>query len=220
MIELNHISKVFGSEKKETLVNALTDISLKIEDGEFVSVIGKSGSGKTTLLNVMGTLLKPTSGQMLIDGMDPKNLSQDKIARFRNEHIGFVYQAYLLEESLSAVENVALPLMIGGESPKKALLHAEEMLEKVGLLDRRKHKPEELSGGEKQRVAIARAMIKDPSLILADEPTGNLDEETGRSVMAWLRELTKGKKFIMVTHDKDLAMQADRQIQIKDGRLC
>lgn len=220
MIELKNISKIYGSEKKDTFVKALTDIDLTIEDKESVSIIGKSGSGKTTLLNIIGTLIKPTSGHIIIDGIDMAELSLDKLAVFRNEHIGFVYQAYMLEGSLTATENVALPLMISGEAPKKAFIKAEEMLEKVGLFERRKHKPDELSGGEKQRIAIARAMIKDPSLILADEPTGNLDEETGRMIMKWLKELTKEKKFIMVTHDNELASLADRQIRIKDGRIC
>lgn len=220
MIEIHDLCKTFGNDKDDTRVQALRGIDLNIEDGEFVSIIGKSGSGKTTLLNVIGTLLQPTSGTVHIDGKNIAAMSTGELAKFRNDHIGFVYQSYMLEDSLSAVENVALPLLIKGEKPAKAMLKATDMLEKVGLLGRKKHKPKEMSGGEKQRVAIARAMINDPTLILADEPTGNLDEETGRNIMTWLRELTAGKMFLMVTHDKELAMTADRQVRIKDGRIC
>lgn len=217
MIQLNNITKVYHTEK--TKVNALNGINLVIPDRTFISICGKSGSGKSTLLNMISGADKPSSGTVLIDGEDINQLSDKKLSDIRNNKIGFVFQSFLLEPSLTALENVELPLILRKIPKEQRREISYEMLKKVGLGDRTKHKPAELSGGEKQRVSIARALSISPKILIADEPTGNLDEETGTQIMDMVKELTSDCTFILVTHDNTLAKLAKMQITIKDGRI-
>jgi putative ABC transport system ATP-binding protein len=201
----------------QSVVHALRGVSLVIERGEVVTVVGPSGSGKTTLLGLLGGLDTPTSGRILVSGIDITHLSEGKLATIRNRQIGFVFQSFNLIPTLTALENVALPIQFG--RGKNAMARASDLLRAIGLADRLGHKPSQLSGGEQQRVAIARALANDPAIILADEPTGNLDSANGAHIMRQLLDLrtTLGKTVILVTHDPHIAGQADRTIQLRDG---
>ncbi len=201
----------------QSVVHALRGVSLVIERGEVVTVVGPSGSGKTTLLGLLGGLDTPSSGRILVSGIDITHLSEGKLATIRNRQIGFVFQSFNLIPTLTALENVALPIQFG--RGKNALARASDLLRAIGLADRLGHKPSQLSGGEQQRVAIARALANDPAIILADEPTGNLDSANGEHIMRQLLDLrtTLGKTVILVTHDPHIAGQADRTIQLRDG---
>lgn len=207
--------------KKYATVTVVNDVSLQVGKGEIVSVTGPSGAGKSTLLHLLGGLDKPDTGSVLINGTDMLQLPSRKQARFRNEHIGFVFQFHHLMPEFSAVENVSMPLWIGGMGKKEAATRAEEMLGIVGLSHRLNNKPSELSGGEQQRVAIARALVTRPSIIMADEPTGNLDTENAHLVHRLFLDLRQqlGQTFIMITHNEALAALTDRTLMMQDGRI-
>lgn len=216
MIQLNNINKVYTTEEIETV--ALNNINIEIEKNEFVSVMGPSGCGKSTMLNIMGLLDKPSEGSITIDNTDLSSYSGKKLARFRNHKLGFIFQSFHLINDLSVVDNVELPLLYRkGVSGKERRRLAKEALERVGLSARLKHYPTQLSGGQKQRVAIARAIIGKPEIILADEPTGNLDSHMGNEVMDILMELNKDTTIVMVTHDEILAKKTNRIIHLFDG---
>ncbi len=215
MIEVKNIVKRFGS------LEVLHSVSLDIADGEIVSIVGASGAGKSTLLQIMGSLLSADSGEVIIDGVELSTLSEDKLSDFRNRHIGFIFQSYHLLPEFTAVENVMMPMLIAGGKRSDALARALELLEMVGMSHRVEHKPEALSGGEQQRVAIARALINRPSVVLADEPTGNLDTATRDEIQRLFVELRDrtGQTFVIVTHDVALAESSDRTIRMSDGRI-
>ena len=216
MIELDNITKIYSMGKVE--VPALQGIDLKIERGEMVAIIGASGSGKSTLMNIIGFLDKPTLGRYMLDGTDVSRLSDNRLADMRNREIGFVFQTYNLLPRASALANVELPLIYGGGGQKRQ--RAMEALEKVGLEARAGHKPTELSGGEQQRVAIARALVNSPTLILADEPTGNLDSASTTEIVSIFNRLHKeGITVIIVTHEKDIADKTQRIIRLLDGKV-
>ena len=218
MIKLEHIFKVY--EMGTNKVYALDDVSLHICEHEFVSIIGPSGSGKSTLMNMLGCLDTPTQGKYLLDGIDVSKKHDDELAEIRNKKIGFVFQGFNLLPKLTAIENVELPLIYSSVSAKERHRRAKEALDKVGLGGRIDHKPTELSGGQQQRVAIARALITNPPIILADEPTGNLDSQSGKEVMEIFKNLNNnGNTIILITHDSDVAAQAKRIIRIQDGKL-
>jgi lipoprotein-releasing system ATP-binding protein len=214
------LSKSYFQGSIETKV--LDGLDLSVEAGELVAIVGSSGCGKSTFLHIAGALDSPSSGQVIINGVDIHTLSEKKRAKFRNKHIGFIYQFHHLMMEFSAEENVAMPLLIRGDSPKEALASAREMLKQVGLSHRFEHRPSALSGGERQRVAIARALVTKPSLILADEPTGNLDFDTAEQIYQLLRDLNKtvNTSFVIVTHDLILAARMDRQLRLAHGRLA
>lgn len=225
MIDLEQVSRVYVVGKGSGLfqeVIALKDLSLHIESGEFVAITGTSGSGKSTLLNILGCLDRPTSGSYRLDGLEVSGLSDAALARVRNQKIGFVFQSYNLLPRHTALDNVALPLIYGGVSRKARRRRAEVELERVQLKDRSHHRPNELSGGQSQRVAIARALIQNPSILLADEPTGNLDSRTGREIISIFHELnvSRGVTVIMVTHDPVVAAAARRVIRLADGEIA
>ncbi len=203
-------------------VYALQNVNLKIRRGEFLAVVGPSGSGKSTLLNLLGTLDKPTSGKVFIDGVDTSKLDGGALARLRNEKIGFVFQAYNLINRTSVLRNLELPAMVLGIPPEERRRRALELLELMGLSDKANRKPVELSGGEQQRVAIARALMNRPALVLADEPTGNLDSKTGRGIFELLRRLCReqGATVVVVTHNLELASTTDRIIHLRDGKIA
>lgn len=216
MIALKNITKVYHMGKVE--VNALRGITLSIAKGEMVAIIGASGSGKSTLLNVVGLLDRPTSGRYLFDGTDVSQLNDNQLAEMRNQKLGFVFQDFNLLPRATALANVELPLIYGGKRHRREL--ATEALERVGLGERIKHKPTELSGGEQQRVAIARALVNNPSIILADEPTGELDTHSSAEIMSIFRKLHQESiTIILITHEVDIAAQAQRTIRLQDGRI-
>jgi len=219
MIRAEHLSKVYRMGKIE--VPALRDVSLEIEEGEFLAIVGPSGSGKSTLLNMLGCLDKPTSGAVFIGGVNTASLSENELAEIRREKIGFIFQQFNLIHSLTALENVALPMFFAGVKSDARIKRAAELLAKVGLRERMHHKPSELSGGQQQRVAIARALSNNPAVIIGDEPTGNVDSETGDAIMGILEGLNRneGRTIIVVTHDTEIAAHAPRVIRMKDGRL-
>lgn len=204
----------------DTVFKALRGVDLEVEEGEFVALMGPSGSGKSTLLTIIGGLTRPTAGQVLIDGIDVYGLSLEKQADFRREYIGFVFQQFQLLPYLTAQENVELPLLVSGTAPQARAKKAREVLARVGLEGKEHHLPNQLSGGEQQRVGIARALVNDPLLLLADEPTGNLDSRTGEEVMHLFEELNhQGLTIIMVTHNPENAAYAQRLLNLKDGLL-
>lgn len=216
MIKLENLCKKYGDG--DTAVEALKDVNIEIENGKMTAIIGKSGSGKTTLMNIIGALDSPTSGKIIINGKDISELNSNELAKYRNKSIGFVFQSYYLEPTFSVLENVCMPLTIAGIDKKNRELKGTEVIQKLGLLDKSKKKANQLSGGQKQRVSIARALVNDPDIILADEPTGNLDSENGIEVMKILRNIVSmGKTVIIVTHDMDNAKLADNLIEIIDG---
>lgn len=219
MIKLENVTKIYKGKSEGSSVIALDSVSLTIPDGAFVSITGRSGSGKSTLLHMLGGVDRPTSGAVFIDGQDISNISDRDLSLIRNRKIGFVFQAFLLEPSLSAIENVELPLLIRGISGKKAMQMARDMLEKVGLEHRVFHRPSEMSGGEKQRVSIARALVTEPQILLADEPTGNLDEKTGKEILNLMRRLSENRTFVLVTHEIAEAESAPVQVVMKDGKI-
>jgi len=218
IIETKNLCKSFqvGSEK----VQALKGVDLAVQKGEFLSIMGPSGSGKTTLMNIIGCLDTPTSGTYHLNNKLVNELDDDELAMIRNKEIGFVFQSFHLLARNSALSNVLLPLKYAGKKETEAQIMAEEVLKKVGLTNRMNHSPSELSGGQQQRVAIARALVNNPSIIFADEPTGNLDTQTGNDVMNLFKELNKlGQTIILITHEEDIAMQSKRIINIKDGLI-
>src|SRR5512147_1119760 len=215
MIEIEQVTKVY--QMGETEVRALNGISLKIDDGEWAAITGPSGSGKSTLMAILGCLDSPTSGSYRLDGLDVAQMRDDQLAAVRNQKIGFVFQQFNLLARTSALENVELPLLYSSQNHRRD--RAKAALEAVGLKDRMDHRPNELSGGQQQRVAIARALVTEPSILLADEPTGNLDSKTGKEIMTLFSDLhrTRGITVIFVTHDPAIAANAQRVIHIKDG---
>ena len=218
MIEFNDIAKSFTSGAIQTEV--LKGVSFKVDKGEFVSIMAPSGTGKTTLLNVLGCLMKATSGSYLFEGHDIETLNDDQLSEIRNKKIGFVFQTFNLLEKTSALDNVLLPLVYSDTYPADASKKAAGLLETVGLKERINYKPNELSGGQQQRVAIARALINDPAVILADEPTGNLDSASAKEIMEIFKSLhSQGRTIIVVTHDNSIARQAGRAIYLKDGKV-
>ncbi|MDP7323398.1 MAG: ABC transporter ATP-binding protein [Candidatus Woesearchaeota archaeon] len=219
IIKLENVWKIYEIGKVK--VAALRGLSLDIKKGEFVSIMGPSGSGKSTAVNMVGCLDIPSKGKVLLDGRDISELRESDLAQIRGVKIGFIFQQFNLINTLSAMQNVMLPMMFQGKDEEARIARAKELLNIVELGDRMHHKPTELSGGQQQRVAIARSLSNDPEVILADEPTGNLDSKTGVSVMAFLKKLHReeGKTIIMVTHDTDVAKFADRTAYLKDGKL-
>lgn len=219
LLKASQISKTYREGGLSTPV--LHDVSLEVLKGEMLAVVGSSGSGKSTLMHILGLLDRPDSGTLLCEGDDLLKLSRRKAAHYRNEHMGFVYQFHHLLAEFSALENVAMPLLIAGETVAKARAAASECLSNVGLAHRLQHRPSELSGGERQRVAIARAIVHQPRLVLADEPTGNLDYETGLKIYQLLRELNQNSStsFMVVTHDLVLAEKMDRQLVLRNGQV-
>ena len=218
MVILENVTKIYKMGSEE--IKALDDLSLEIRDGEILVVMGPSGSGKSTFLHLVGCLDRPTSGKILIDGKDISNLRERELARIRNRTIGFVFQQFNLLPRLTALENVELPMIYAGIPKRKRVERAKKLLEMVGLSDRMKHRPSQLSGGQQQRVAIARALANDPKIILADEPTGNLDTKSGEVVINILRDLNrKGLTIVIVTHDPDITIIAHRVIHLKDGKI-
>ena len=215
MITLKNITKSFGT------LQVLKGIDLQIEKGEVVSIVGPSGAGKTTLLQIMGTLDTPDTGSVLIGDTDVTQLSQKEMARFRNQHLGFVFQFHQLLPEFTALENVMIPALIANRSQKETKERAKELLDFLGLSDRAEHKPNELSGGEKQRVAVARALMNKPSVILADEPSGSLDSKNKAELHQLFFDLRDqlGQTFVIVTHDEALAVLTDRTIHLKDGMI-
>jgi putative ABC transport system ATP-binding protein len=219
LITLDRVSRVYRMGPVE--VPALADVSLRIQSGEFVAIVGPSGSGKSTMMNIVGCLDRPTHGSYHLAGASVAELDDDSLARLRSRTIGFVFQSYNLLPRTSALENVATPLLYQGVRRAERLRRARATLERLGLGDRVDHEPTELSGGQQQRVAIARALVTEPALLLADEPTGNLDSHAGAEVTALLRELHRaGRTVVLITHDIDVAATADRQIHLLDGRLA
>ena len=218
MIEMRAIKKVYDTGR--VAVEALKGVDLDIDRNEYVAIVGPSGSGKSTLMNLLGCLDTPSSGLYRLSGETVGGLDRNRLAEIRNRHIGFVFQNFNLLPYASALENVELPLLFGGVGAKERRARAQEMLEKVGLAERMDHKPTELSGGQMQRVAIARALVNRPSLVLADEPTGNLDTSSGHGIVGLFRELhAAGQTIVMITHDMALARLASRVVQIRDGEI-
>jgi len=224
-VDENEIIKLEGIKRHfrigTVLVKALRNIDLSIQKNEFVALMGPSGSGKSTLMNLLGCLDTPTSGRYLLNGTDASSLSDNQLAEIRNNEIGFVFQTFNLLPRASALDNVILPLIYAGYKKSDREKRALEVLDHVELSDRVKHKPNELSGGQRQRVAIARALVNKPSILLADEPTGNLDSKTSMEIMALLREIhQKGNTIIIVTHEEDIALHAHRIVRLIDGKIA
>lgn len=216
IIDLQHIQRFYkmGNE----IVKALRDLSLQINKNEYVALMGPSGSGKSTLMNIMGCLDSPTSGTYILNNLDVSAMQDTELAEVRNKQIGFIFQTFNLLPKLSALENVALPLIYAGVGKRDRLEKAEKILASVGLADRMHHRPNELSGGQRQRVAVARALVNDPAIILADEPTGNLDTKTSIEIMGLFQEIhEKGNTVIIVTHEPDIALHAKRIVKLRDG---
>lgn len=219
MIELKNICKTYIMGQNQ--VNALSDVSMSIKQHEFVAIVGPSGSGKSTLMNMIGCLDTPTSGSYILDGHEISNMNDNELAEIRNTRIGFIFQGFNLLQKLTAIENVELPLIYQGTGARERHRRSVEALEAVGLGDRVHHRPSELSGGQQQRVAIARALVSNPPIILADEPTGNLDSKSGTEIMKMMKELHRnGNTIILITHDNNIAMQAKRVIRISDGQIA
>jgi putative ABC transport system ATP-binding protein len=218
LISLDHVSRVY--DMGHVQVPALVDVSLEVHPGEFVAIIGPSGSGKTTMMNLLGCLDRPSDGQYHLAGTAVGELDDDGLARLRSRTIGFVFQSYNLLPRTTALDNVATPLLYQGVSRHERTARATAALERLGLGDRIHHEPSELSGGQQQRVAVARALVTEPALILADEPTGNLDSHSGAEVMNLFHELNAaGRTIVLITHDTDVAAAASRQIHLRDGRV-
>lgn len=215
MIELDNITRSFGT------LQVLKGISLKVDRGEIVSITGPSGAGKTTLLQIMGSLDKPDSGSVIYNGQDITRMNEKEISAFRNKHIGFVFQFHQLLPEFTALENITIPMLIGGSNMRQATAKAKELLELMGLADRADHKPSELSGGEKQRIAVARALANQPDVILADEPSGSLDTKNKEELHKLFFNLRDqlGQTFVIVTHDESLAAMTDRTIHLLDGAI-
>lgn len=218
VLELKNVVKSY--QMGERTLNALEDLSLTILENDFISIVGPSGSGKSTLLHILGLLDSPTSGKVYVDGIETSKLDDDSKAKVRGKKIGFVFQTFNLIPSLTALENVALPMSIYGVSKKEREAHASKILGKLGMETRLHHFPNQLSGGQRQRVAIARSLVNTPEIILADEPTGNLDSKTGAEVLGILSDLHKeGKTIVIITHDNSITRVTKRTIRIKDGRM-
>ena len=218
IINVKNIKKAYTVGTQE--VHALRGIDLSVEKGEFMAIMGPSGSGKTTLMNIIGCLDTPSSGSYELNGTSVSSLEDDELANIRNKEIGFVFQSFNLLAKNSTLDNVMLPLKYAGFNKNEAILKAKEVIERVGLIDRLDHTPAELSGGQQQRVAIARALVNNPSIIFADEPTGNLDSKTGEEVMGLFKELnSNGQTIILITHEDSIAQQSNRVITIMDGLI-
>lgn len=219
MIELKNISKIYMMGKNQ--VNALSDVTISIRLHEFAAIVGPSGSGKSTLMNIIGCLDTPTSGSYILDGHEISRMGDNDLAEIRNTRLGFIFQGFNLLQRLTAIENVELPLVYQGKSSKERHRRSVEALEAVGLGERVHHRPTELSGGQQQRVAIARALVSNPPIILADEPTGNLDSKSGAEIMKLMKELhANGNTIVLITHDNNIAQQAKRVIRISDGQIA
>lgn len=216
MIELKNVNKIYG--KGEGAVHALKDVNIRIRDGVFTAILGKSGSGKSTLMNIIGALDSPTSGEVYADGNCLTKLSKNALAAYRNRTTGFVFQSFYLEPTFTVLDNVAMPLIIAGVKRKEREERAKKVLEELGLSDKIYKKASELSGGQKQRVSIARALVHEPKIVLADEPTGNLDSRNGREVMLLLKQISDaGKSVVLVTHNIEDAMNAEEVVFLRDG---
>ena len=216
LMQIQHLSKVYG--QGENQVRAVDDISFTVEKGEFLAIIGPSGSGKSTLLHILGGVDRPTSGKVFVDGQDVYAQNEDQLAIFRRQQVGLIYQFYNLIPVLNVVENMTLPVLMDGRQVNQERL--EELLDVLGLRGREKHLPNQLSGGQQQRVSIARALVGNPAVILADEPTGNLDSHSGKEVMRILHELSEeGRTVILITHDNGIAAEAKRVVRIQDGKV-
>jgi len=219
IIRLDRISRTYAMGP--VAVHALRDVSLEVRQGEFVAIVGPSGSGKSTMMNILGCLDRPTAGQYLLAGTPVAGLDDDALARLRSRTIGFVFQSYNLLPRTTALDNVSTPLLYQNVSRRQRVARATAALERLGLGDRLDHEPSELSGGQQQRVAIARALVTDPAMLLADEPTGNLDSAAGREVAALLHELNDGgRTIVLITHDAEVAKTANRQIHLLDGQIA
>lgn len=218
MIELINVGKVYGNG--ENSVHVLKEVNLTIPDGKFVSIVGKSGCGKSTMMNIIGALDKSSEGEVISDGMNLTKLSDDELAEYRNKHIGYIFQSFYLEPTFTVLENVAIPLTIAGMKKNEREQLAQKAIDKLGLTDKTRKKASELSGGQKQRVSIARAIVHEPKVILADEPTGNLDSYNGSEVIKLLQQIVdSGKTVVLVTHNIDDARKTDIIIELKDGRV-
>ncbi|MDL2253971.1 ABC transporter ATP-binding protein [Ruminococcaceae bacterium OttesenSCG-928-I18] len=218
LIELYNLYKIYNPGENE--VRALDGVNLQIQHGEFVAIVGHSGSGKSTLMNMIGCLDVPTAGYYFLGGVNVGQLNDNELSQIRNEQIGFIFQSFNLIQSLNAFENVELPLIYRGYPARKRRQMVLKAIARVGLTDRMHHRPNELSGGQQQRVAVARALAGDPPMILADEPTGNLDSRSGKQVFSIIRQLHKeGNTIVLITHDSELATRAERQVHIKDGQI-
>jgi putative ABC transport system ATP-binding protein len=219
IVSLDRVSRTYAMDRIR--VDALREVSLEVREGEFVAIVGPSGSGKSTMMNIVGCLDRPTAGTYRLAGTLVGSLDDDRLARLRSRTIGFVFQSYNLLPRTSALDNVATPLLYQGVGRRERVARATAAQERLGLGDRLDHEPSQLSGGQQQRVAVARAIVTDPALILADEPTGNLDSASGRDVLAVLRDLhATGRTIVLITHDAEVAAAAERQVHIRDGRIA